>query len=339
VFLPGRMERYVELSERIREIFDEFTPLVEPLSLDEAYLDVTGCLGLFGPALELGRLLKQRVRERTGLTISVGIGPTKMVAKIASALSKPDGLLEVEEPDVPGFLRPLPVGWLWGVGPTTAAALEKAGIRKIGDLVDLPLGELRARAGRPAAELRALASGHDPRRVEADRERKTIGEENTFARDLRDGREVRETIVAHAEAVARRLRAEGLAGRTVVLKATLARRAEPGRYPSVTRRVTLPSATDDGRTIAEAALRSWSALAPGIEIRLVGVSVGGLEPRTATQGDLFATGSAARRDSLNRALDAIASKFGEGALARGIGHVERAAPTEAIKRRRRPDEE
>ena len=338
VFLPGRMARYVEVSEQIREIFEEFTPIVEPLSLDEAFLDVTASIRLLGPPREIARALKQRVREATGLAVSVGIGPTKMVAKIASARSKPDGLLEVLPGDVRTFLRPLPIDWLWGVGPKMRERLEGMGLRTIGDVMDADPEFLRKQLGRGGLELQDLARGHDPRRVEADRARKSVGEENTFSGNLRDGDVVRDTIVAHAEAVARRLRTEGLRGRTVTLKAKLSERLAPGKYPLVTRRTTLVTPTDDGAAIGRAALALWKEMAPGVSIRLIGVAVSGLEGREHAQVDLFEPVRMQRRESLNRALDTIAERFGENALVRGIGSPERAAPTEAIKRRGRKPE-
>jgi len=334
VFIPGRMDRYVELSEVIRTVFEEFTPIVEPLSLDEAFLDVTASIRLLGEPIAIARALKRRVREETGLAVSVGIGPTKMVAKIASAKSKPDGLLEVRPEDVSVFLRPLAVEWLWGVGPTTRARLEAGGFRTVADLADASPDRLRAVVGRLGDDLRALASGQDPRRVEADALRKSISEENTFAGDVRDGEEVRGTIIAHAEAVARRLRGEGLVGRTVTVKAKLSRRLGPGKYPLVTRRSSFAEATDDGQAIASAALALWNEIAAQAPIRLIGVGVSALGKRAERQTDLFAGNRSNRRDALNRALDHINDRFGEHALVRGALVVERAAPTEAIKRKR-----
>ncbi len=339
IFLPGRMERYVELSEQIREIFEEFTPIVEPLSVDEAFLDVTASIRLLGAPIEIARALKRRVREAASLTVSVGIGPTKMVAKIASARSKPDGLLEVAPDEVSAFLGPLPLDWLWGVGPVTREHLVSGGLVTIGDVRDADPALLRKLLGRQGLEIQALAHGHDDRHVEADRARKSIGEENTFSGNVGDGDLVRDTILAHADAIARRLRTEGLRGRTVTLKAKLAQRLSPGKYPLVTRRTTLSSPTDDGHLIGREALALWKSIAEGTSIRLVGVAISGLERREAAQVDLFEPKPTKRREALNRALDAIAERFGENALVRGIGTVDRAAPTEAIKRRRRKPEE
>lgn len=334
IFLPGRMERYAEVSTEVQRIFQEFTPLVEPLSLDEAFLDVTASLRIFGPPLEIGRKLKQRVRDATGLAVSVGIGPTLMVAKIASTLGKPDGLLEVKPEDVQGFLHPLPVRWLWGVGPVAGERLRGMGIETIGDLADASPERLHVAVGSMGASLRMLARGIDPRRVDPDRERKSYGEENTFARDVSDSERVRDVILTHADAVARRLRADGRLGRTVVLKLKLAQRIGPGKYPVLTRNLTLPFPTNDGRTIAEAALALWDGVSSGKVIRLVGVSVSNLaEPGAPGQLDLFESARVKRRDALNRALDQIAARYGEETLRRGGAEVERAAPTLAIKKK------
>ncbi|MGH7859096.1 MAG: DNA polymerase IV [Candidatus Binatia bacterium] len=332
IFLRGRMERYVEVSREIRKVFHEFTPLVEPLSLDEAFLDVTASLRLFGTPLSLARELKRRVREVTGLPVSVGIGPTMMVAKIASALGKPDGLLEVKAEDVEHFLRPLPVRWLWGVGPVAAEALSRIGVTTIADVADCPPERLASAVGRSSAALQELARGIDRRQVDPDAERKSYGEENTFAADVGDGDAVRGAILAHADAIARRLRADDRRGRTVVLKLKLARRIGPGRYPLLTRSRTLPSPTDDGRTIAEIALALWDDAHEGRRIRLVGVSVTHLAARAdGDQLDLFGQAAPGRREALNQAIDRILARHGDHALLRGGATVERAAPTLALK--------
>jgi DNA polymerase-4 len=278
------------------------------------------------------------VREETGLTVSVGIGPTKMVAKIAGQLGKPDGLLEVPPEDVDRFLRPLPVGWLWGVGAVTGAILHGVGIETIADLADADASLLRTHLGNQGAALQELARGHDHRSVDGNWRRKSYGEENTFGHDSSDGDEIRATIVAHAEAVARRLRADGRRGRTVTLKIKLARRLAPGKFPMLTRSLTLPHGTDDGKAIADVALSLWNTVSAGKTIRLIGVAVSGIDPGddAAPQLDLFAASAGGKRGALNRAMDRVAERFGDGALRRGDGHAERASPTGAIKDRRPP---
>jgi len=334
VFLPGRMSRYSEVSKQIFAIFRRFTPEIEPLSLDEAFLDVTRSLGLFGTPLDLARRLREEVREDAGLAVSVGIAPAKMVAKIASTLAKPDGLLEVKPEAVVEFLAPLAVSNLWGVGPVMQRTLTSAGIQTISDLARIDLASLRAIVGRQAESMQAMARGEDSREVEADRGRKSYGEENTFAKDMSDGPELVATIVAHAEAVAARLRAEARVARTVVLKVKLAQSIGPGKYPIVSRNHTLAEPTDDGRAISAAALALWKALAPGKRIRLVGVSATNIEPSSPDQLSLLAWSPDRRGGAINKAIDQIAARFGSEAIRRGGATVERAAPTLAIKDRK-----
>lgn len=229
VFLRGDMAKYRRVSRQIRAVFESISPEVELLSLDEAFIDVTASQRLFGTPLEIGRLLKERVRAATGLAVSVGIGPGKMIAKLASDASKPDGLLEVRPSEIRAFLDPLPVGRLWGVGPVTRDLLERHGIRTIADLLATPPERLRRLAGPAAEHLHALARGDDPRPVVADREAKSYGEESTFAEDVRDDAPARAAIIVHAEAVARRLRHAGVRGRVVVLKVKLAESLGGGR--------------------------------------------------------------------------------------------------------------
>lgn len=318
IFVRPRMARYAEVARQIRTVFGEFTPLVEPLSLDEAFLDVTGSLRLFHTAADLGQRLKERVRRVTGLTVSVGIGPSKMIAKIASGLCKPDGLLEVHPREVEPFLRPLPVQVLWGVGPVTQATLAQLGIETVGMLADRDPETLALRLGRLGRALWALAHGADSRAVEPDRERRSYGEEETFAQDQRDGATLRQTIMQQAESVAGRLRAAAHCGRTVTLKVKLARRITAGKYPVLTRRLTLPTPTDDGKLIGDSALALWDAVRTGTVVRLVGVSVSGITPTPPLQLGLFDTPPAQRRRALNQAIDALAARFGRGVVARGV---------------------
>ncbi len=338
IVLPGRMSRYAEVSKQIFTVFREFTPLVEPLSLDEAFLDVTTSLGLFGTPVALATELRARVRAREGLAVSVGIGPSKMVAKIASGRCKPDGLLEVSPAGVASFLRPLPVNQIWGVGPVLHASLQRAGIATIGDLADVRLERLRGVVGRSAPSLQALARGEDDRVVDPARERKSFGEENTFSTDVVDSDDLRRTIVAHAEAVASRLRTERTVARTVVLKAKLTNRIGPGKYPLLTRSRTLGQPTDDGRVISDAALALWDEVCAGLRIRLIGVSATNLEEASNEQLSLLGWKAGEKRQALNKALDAIAARFGDDALRRGGVNVERASPTLSIKRRNDSEE-
>ena len=246
VFLPSNMALYARVSDQVHEVFAEFTPEIEPLALDEAFLDVSASVGLFGGPLELARRLKARVREVTGLVVSVGVAPSKLVAKIACTLGKPDGLIVVPEQAVRWLLDPLPVRKLWGIGPVLAKSLNELGIYSIGQLAECALDDLRFKVGDRAYELKQRARGEDPREVESARVPKSYGEENTFESDVGDRDVITATITAHAEAVARRLRRDGYRGRTVTLKIKLGRRrgARPSRlfneleepiYPLLTR--------------------------------------------------------------------------------------------------------
>jgi len=334
IFVHGRMPRYVEVSRRVREAFDSFSPIVEPLSLDEAFIDLSGTERLFGSALDAGRALKRRVLEHTGLIVSVGIAPTKMAAKILSDLSKPDGLLTLTADHVLTFLEPLPVERLWGVGRVTLERMHQVDIRTIGDLARHDVAALRHTFGSFGPHLHELANGNDPRSVIADWQRKSYGEESTFEYDLElRSLELRRVLIAHGEAVGRRLRADRVRARTVTLKLKLARPLGGGRYPLVTRSVTLAAATDDGAAIAQTAISLLDRVLLVDKARLAGVQAHHLERENTTQLTLFESPSEpeSRARRLNRALDVVVERFGENAVTRGLAHAERAAPTRRIK--------
>jgi len=335
IFLRGRMERYGELSRAVRAVFEQFSPVVEPLSLDEAFLDLTGTQRLLGPPIEVARALKRRVREATGLTVSVGVAPIKMAAKILSDMSKPDGLLVLGPEHLLEFLEPLPVERLWGVGRVTLARLNQAGISTIGDLARFDLAGLRSRFGSFGAHLHELANGHDPRAVVGDWERKSYGEESTFEHDYTlASLDLRRVLTAHGEALARRLRADGVRARTITLKLKLARPLGGGRYPLLTRSLSIDSATDDGAAITRIAIQLIERVKVTDKVRLAGVQVHNLERADARQLGLFdpaAIREAGRRSRLNRALDEVTRRFGEDAVTRGLAHADRAAPTRRIK--------
>ncbi len=336
VFLRGDMRRYARESERIFEIFRRFTPLVEGLSLDEAFLDLTGTGRLHGPPAEAGRKLRALVRAERELAISVGIAPVKMVAKIASELAKPDGLLEVAPDGVSAFLEPLPAERLWGVGPVARERLAALGVHTVGDLAGADLRSLERALGSFGAAVSRLARGEDLREVEPYREPVSYGEENTFERDVVDREVLESALRSHSEAVARRLRRDGVRGRVVVVKLKLGRRRAPGPrgYPLLTRRTTLAEATDDGAAIARAACEILARAGPPEPVRLVGVSVSGLEPAQASQLGLFAPApERARRERLNRALDELTERFGPDAVRPvGTGDVSRAGLSLVRKR-------
>lgn len=344
VFVPGDMAKYSQVSQQVRRVFEEFTPEVQPLALDEAFLEITGSLGLFGGPLELGRCLKQRIWEETSLVVSVGLGPNKLVAKIACTLSKPDGLLMVASEQVEALLGPLSVRRLWGVGPVLGETLKRYGIHTVEHLRNYDPDWLEKLLGKRARELQAMARGEDMRPVEADRAPKSYGEENTFERDVSDRAQISATLTAHAEAVASRMRRDRYRGRTITLRAKLGRPrgarqsrteqlAEPV-YPLISRSRTLRAATADGAVIRRTALALWDELSLGEPVRLIGVSVSNLEDGSAEQLELFApkqlaslaqvalgevaASSEARSAQLGGALDAIRERFGAAAIQRAV---------------------
>ncbi|MGH7842638.1 MAG: DNA polymerase IV [Candidatus Binataceae bacterium] len=334
IFVPGRMTRYAEISRAVREVFEAFSPVVEPLSLDEAFLDLSGTRRLLGAPLEVGRALKRRVLERTGLVVSVGIAPVKMAAKILSDLSKPDGLLTIGPEYLREFLAPLPVERLWGVGRVTLARMQQAGILTIGDLAARDVAALRGAFGSFGAHLYELAHGRDPRPVVGAWQRKSYGEENTFERDLAvDALELKRTLIAHAEALGRRLRADQVQARTITLKLKLARPLGGGRYPLLTRSCSLTSATDDTAAIAHTAIALLERVGKDDRIRLAGIQAHNLERPDSAQLGLFDgwQAQAAKANRLNRALDQVAQRFGTTAVTRGMTEATRAAPSRRLK--------
>lgn len=223
IYLPPRIDYYAEVSAQIRAIFERFTPLVEPLSLDEAFLDVTGSEHLFGPAVEIGRKIKQAIRQEIRLVVSAGVAPNKFLAKIASDLKKPDALVVVEPDKVQEFLDPLPVERLWGVGKQSSKVFQRLGIHTVGQLRQWPLDVLQARFGTSGEHLWKLAHGRDDRPVVREREAKSISHETTFEHDIADLEVLRAWLVDLTEQVGCRLRRHGLRGRTVQLKVRFCR--------------------------------------------------------------------------------------------------------------------
>lgn len=306
VFLPVDMEKYARVSKEIMAILAEYSPLVEPLSLDEAFLDVTGTERLFGSALGLARTIKHRVREEVGLTASAGVAPNKFLAKLASDLEKPDGLVEVRRGAEAAFLHPLPVERLWGVGRVTAGELRRMGVETIGQLARVPVRILERRFGKTGTHLHELAWGRDDRPVEPFAPPRSMGAEETFARDHRDPERLHRTLRAQAERVARELRADGYVGRTVTLKLRFR------DFRTLTRSQTgVP--TQDGLELFERAQSLLARVPLAQPVRLVGVSVSGLTSAESPQFPLFAE-VAARRTRLARAVDALAQRFGDRAV-------------------------
>ncbi len=333
IFVRGDMAKYRRESRRIFEIFRRYSPRVEGLSLDEAFLDLSGTEKLLGPVEDAAKRLRADVRTELQLAVSVGVAPVKMVAKIASDLAKPDGLLVVDAERVREFLDPLPVGRIWGVGPVARQSLTQWGIDTIGQLARAPDTLLRELMGSWGPEAARLARGQDLREVEPYREAKSYGEENTFAEDVSDPARLAAACRAHAEAVARRLRRDRIRGRRVTLKLKLARRLGGGRYPLLSRSLTLPVATDDGRLIAHTGTKLLARAELQEPVRLLGIALSLLEPSDAEQLALLPSeGEDPRRRCLNQVVDAVQDRFGRQALERGVVSVERAGLSLQIKR-------
>ncbi len=326
IFLPVRMEAYAEVSREVRHVLGEFTPDVEPVSIDEAFLDVSGTLHLFGGKRELAENIQTRIEDRTGLTASLGIAPNKMVAKIASDLEKPRGLVIVEPDGVQAFLRPLPVERLWGVGNKTKLALKALGIRTIGDLAEADPRELSRRFGKYGASLWELACGHDERPVKTTGQVKSVGNEHTFERDTGDPELIASTLMRLCERVAWRLRVGGRRGRSVTTKVRLE------DFTTLTRATTLDRGLDSAPEIYRAASANMKrAQVAGRKVRLIGVSVSGLDEGGPRQVQLFDRAADAHEREeksrlLGRAIDRIKERFGESALQRGT----------SLKRREKP---
>jgi DNA polymerase-4 len=311
VFLPVRMERYREISGQIFEVFQMYTPLIEPLSLDESFLDVTGCESLFGPAPKMAGEIKRKILVRTGLTASAGIAPNKFLAKIASDWRKPDGLVEIKPDEVGAFLENLPISKLWGVGKSTEEILKGMGILRAGQLAQYPPEGIEKKLGKFGLELLALARGEDTRPVVPHEEAKSLSQEQTFTPDLQDRQLMEQILLDQAEQVGWELRKQKLKGQTVHLKV---------RYPDftlITRSQTLSLPTDVGMEIYRTAvklLEKTEVLAR--KARLLGVGVSNLRHRDAPlQRGLFDSYREKEEKSLE-AVDKIWNKFGPEAIKR-----------------------
>ena len=311
IFLPVRMDRYREVSGQIFEVFQEYTPLIEPLSLDESFLDVTGCESLFGPAPEIARAIKRKILIRTGLTASAGIAPNKFLAKIASDWRKPDGLMEIKTDEVGAFLENLPISRLWGVGKSTEEILKGMGILRAGQLAQYPPEGIEKKLGKFGLELIALARGEDERPVVPNEEAKSLSQEQTFTPDLQDRQVMEQILLDQAEQVGWELRKQNLRGQTIHLKV---------RYPDftlITRSQTLSFPTDAGMEIYRTAMKLLEKTEVlSRKARLLGVGVSNLCRRDAPrQRGLFDSYREKEEKSLE-AVDKIWEKFGPEAIKR-----------------------
>jgi DNA polymerase IV len=310
IFLPVNGKKYQEVSEEIFKIFYEYTPDVEPVSIDEAFLDMTGSCHLFGTPEQTGRKLKERITEKVGLTVSVGIAPVKMVAKIASDYYKPDGLCEVQSDKVIDFLWPLSIARLWGVGPKTQAVLERMGIKTIGQLAQLTPEVLDEHFGKSGLHLRELANGIDPREVGGEESAKSVSNEHTFAQDSNDRELLEKTLLILSEKTSRHLRQSGLKGKTITLKIRLS------GFITYTRARTLPERTNFTETIFRTSSEIFKEFyCTGMKVRLLGVRMSNFSDQY-TQESLF-DAPEERREKIHSVVDRIKDKFGEKAIHRG----------------------
>jgi DNA polymerase-4 len=327
VFLPGDHAHYAEVSAQVHDVFHRFTPLVEPLALDEAFLDVTGVTRLFGDGRTIAARIRQTVRDELDLGCSVGVAPNKFLAKLASVEAKPVarpervepglGIVEVAPGEELAFVQPLPVERLWGVGPKTLEKLDRLGVRRVGDLARLDPVAVQASLGRAAsAHLLALAQGVDDRPVEVDREPKSIGHEETFEHDLHTTAELGRELVRLCDAVSARLRRHRVGARTVTLKVRFA------GFTTITRSVTGPEAVDTASALVATLRPVLEAVDAGPGVRLLGVSTSNFAT-PAQQLDLFGSAPAAPEARPGRpagdrdaalAVDAVRERFGAGSI-------------------------
>ena len=325
IILPPHYDRYTEYSAKVMDIFREVTPLVEPLSIDEAFLDVSGARRLLGSPRRIAELIRSRVQEETGLTCSVGVAATKFMAKLASGRAKPDGLLVIPRSETLAFLRPLPVGALWGVGASTQASLERMGLLTVGDLADAPLHVLQKAVGDASGrKLHELANGRDDRGIVTESREKSIGHENTFGTDVGDLDVLRREFLRLSGRVGERLRKHAMIARTVSIKVRFS------DFRTITRSRTLAEPTNVGRRLFEEAWDVFGALNLDVRqtpLRLIGVRA---EQLLDADGDAVALWDPDEEwRETERTLDAVSARFGRGMI----------GPASLVRRARDADEE
>ena len=309
IFLSGRHGRYSEISEKIYNIFLKYTPLVEKISIDEAFLDLTGCHRLFGSSIEIGKKIKEDISNNLGITASVGLAGNKFLAKLASDLDKPDGFFIVEEDRVDEILEPLPVKKIWGVGKKAEEAFKKRGIATIGDIKRLSLNELEAIFGKLGIQLYYLSRGIDNRRVEVENEVKSVSHEETFSEDISDLNQILSCLMRMSAKVSRRLRQKGFEGITIFIKIRY------GDFSTYTRRVTITVPTDNTDKIYsigyQLLAREKLLRKP---VRLLGIGVSNLSRTSIKQLSLFSDNI--KEEKLNKTIDVLKDKYGENSIKR-----------------------
>ena len=313
-FIRPRMARYREKSVEVFSIFREFTPLVEGLSLDEAFLDVTGSLKLFGTQAEIGALIKQRIQKETGLTASVGLAHNKFLAKLASDVQKPDGLVFVDPGTVNAFLDPMPISRLWGIGKRTAPKLKALGILTIGQLRKSDISIIRPALGNKSGHFLRLARGEDDRPVMTGQPDKSISHEVTFDADLTDRTKLLAVLQQQAESVSRRLRAQGLMASTVVVK------IRDSGFNTVTRSRSLRACSNSTQTLyrmARALFEKWRESHRATPIRLLGMGVSGLEDVDSSDHDAGDHLDSRGEQEIDRVFDSINQRYGDAKIVHG----------------------
>ncbi|TET75007.1 MAG: DNA polymerase IV [Candidatus Aminicenantes bacterium] len=313
IVLPVRMNRYAELSQQIHAIFQKFTPQIDPISLDEAFLDVTGSLQIFGSAEKIGRDIKRQIKEQLGLVASVGIAANKFLAKLASDLDKPDGFVVITEENKQQILNRLPVSRIWGVGKVTEKTLKSKGINTIEQLLETPAEILRSIFGDHTPHMLRLAQGIDNREVESSREAKSISSEQTFATDITDKNILLNVLLNQVEDVAQRLRTNNLEAKTITLKLRY------DDFRTITRSNTFNRPTNTTKILwqqAKEVFLKWHKKSAGA-LRLLGFGASGLQKAGTSQQQLFSEPEQEKQERLDKAFDEIRSKFGHDALRRG----------------------
>ncbi|HWR07309.1 DNA polymerase IV [Sporomusa sp.] len=309
IFLAPNHEKYSQVSHEILNIFTEFSPIVEPLSLDEAFLDVTGMEGLFASPVDIAIKIKERIKTELNLTASAGVAPNKFLAKLASDMKKPDGLMVIRPEQVAQILAGIPVTRLWGVGQATAQTLDKLGLKTIGQVAQADPEKLAKHCGQLGYIIHQLANGQDERPVISDWQPKSIGKENTFAEDIQDREELKAQLWTLVERVGWRLRRQGLSGRTITVKVRFA------SFRTITRSKTLVVAANLDETIYRIAEEMLANVTLSEGVRLLGVTVSGFVT-AGGQMSLFDQGDE-KSMAVAKAVDTLKERFGEGAVTRG----------------------